>query len=156
MNIQRYNVTSDCTMMNAATNGQSPRYLRSTIGNAFGNLYFADGSHGIFTINDHAPESIRALPVDDDLVYQRQIARFVLEAGHEVFTASNGREALPMAREHSPHLVIKNWVMPEMDGPELCKALRNIPRGALLYIIMLTTYEDEARLLEAFAAGAYD
>ncbi len=101
-------------------------------------------------------DRFRVLVVDDDPVSQRQLAHFLAETGVEVLTAGDGREGLRAALKQSPHLIITDWIMPEMDGPDLCKALRATSRGAFLYIIMLTMHEEEARLLEAFEAGAND
>lgn len=100
--------------------------------------------------------TLRVLVVEDDPVTQRHITRFLEGTGCGIAVASNGREGLRLALEQRPHLVVTDWIMPGMDGPELCRALRTGPRGALLYIIMLTMHEEEARLIEAFEAGAND
>ena len=100
--------------------------------------------------------SLRVLAVDDDQAIQAVLKRFLTLAGHTVYTASNGNEALERALEVSPDLVITDWVMPGMDGLQLCRALRATKLGKSMYILMLTSFEDEERTVEAFEAGADD
>jgi two-component system cell cycle response regulator len=111
---------------------------------------------GTATPDEQTRDWFRVLVVDDEPVSRRQISHFLTQAGHQALTAGDGREGLDMALKHAPHLVITDWMMPERDGPELCRALRASPGGALLYIIMLTMHEEEDRLVEAFRAGAND
>jgi two-component system cell cycle response regulator len=100
--------------------------------------------------------SLRILIVDDDPATQQLLSRILAESGHHVLTASNGREGLRLALEADPQLVVTDWVMPNMDGIELCRALRKARLGQLLYIIVLTAREDEDCLVTAFDAGADD
>ncbi len=104
------------------------------------------------------PESsvLRVLAVDDDPTTLRLLERVLTRAGHQVVTAKNGKEALGMALQTNPQIVITDWMMPEMDGIELCKALRRFGSGRNLYVLILTAQEDEDHLVEAFEAGADD
>lgn len=83
--------------------------------------------------------------------------RSVLEAvGNEVFETTSGREALRLTLEMQPHMMIADWAMPEMDGMELTRALRQTKNGRAVFIVMLTSVGDDERLIEAFENGVDD
>lgn len=84
------------------------------------------------------------LIVDDDLHIQELLRVNLCAAGYEVTRASDGREALQRMAERRPDLVILDVTMPEMDGWELCKTLRDDGELDDLKIIMLTA-KDSAR-----------
>jgi diguanylate cyclase (GGDEF)-like protein len=58
--------------------------------------------------------------------------------------------------ECRPQLIVADWLMPEMDGLQFCRALRETKVGRGVYLVLLTGVEDEARLVEAFEAGVDD
>ncbi|MHB9119220.1 MAG: sensor domain-containing diguanylate cyclase [Burkholderiales bacterium] len=99
---------------------------------------------------------LRILVVDDSLSIRNLLAKMLSAAGHAVATAANGKDALGRVVDFNPQLIITDWVMPEMDGLALCKAVRLKKSACMPYLIMLTVLEDEARLIEAFEAGADD
>ena len=99
---------------------------------------------------------LRVLAVDDDPVSLRLLVRHLERAGHTVVTATNGRHALAVALESNPQIVVTDWMMPEMDGIQLCKTLRRFGSGRNLYILILTGRDEEDRVVEAFEAGADD
>ena len=76
--------------------------------------------------------------------------------GCTVYTAENGKEALALALEVMPQIVIADWLMPVMDGFELCRALRATDWGQSMYIIMLTGEGADEAIVEAFEAGVDD
>lgn len=100
--------------------------------------------------------SLRLLVADDDEATRAMMKRLLQSLGHQVYTASNGREALDLALEVQPHIVIADCVMPEMDGIALTRLLRETLFGRSLYILVLTAVEDDDKLVEAYAAGADD
>jgi len=100
--------------------------------------------------------SLRILAVDDSELDLKLLTKYLTSAGHKVVTASDGREGLRMALETDPGMIITDWIMPEMEGPEFCRALRRSEKGRQIYVIMLTGCEDEGHLVEAFEAGADD
>ncbi|MBL8446527.1 MAG: diguanylate cyclase [Zoogloeaceae bacterium] len=101
-------------------------------------------------------KGLRILLVDDDASI-RSVLRGVLErAGHQIFEAKNGRAGLELALEIQPHMMIVDWVMPEMDGVELTRALRKTRIGRTIYILLLTSLEEDERLVEAFENGVDD
>lgn len=83
-------------------------------------------------------QPMRALVVDDD-GSMRGLVRKVLETvGHQVIEASDGRAGMEMALEFQPQLMIVDWVMPEMNGLELTRALRQTKIGRSIYILIMT------------------
>ncbi len=99
-------------------------------------------------------KSLRILVAEDDPLQLALITKLVKAAGHSVVGTPNGREALRTALETNPDVVITDWMMPEMDGFELCRSLRKAKFGRQLYLIIMTSNGDEERLVEAFEAGA--
>ncbi len=102
------------------------------------------------------PSGLRLLAVDDDPMSLKLLERTLTKAGHHVSCAHDGREALQIALEENPQAVIADWMMPELDGLELCKALRRIECGQDMYFLLLTGRDDENRVVEAFDAGVDD
>jgi putative two-component system response regulator len=100
---------------------------------------------------------VRILIVDDDAI-SLEILKFTLEAeGHEVDTARNGAQALAILARGAHPLVISDWEMPEMNGLELCRAVRSRGTGGgYLYFVLLTSRDGSASLVEGMAAGADD
>ena len=109
-------------------------------------------------VSDEAnPASLRVLLVDDDpttLMMMSSLLGNLL--GHTVFTAANGQEALALAVEKAPQVVITDWRMPVMDGLSLCRALRATDWGQSMYIIMLTGVDSEGEVIQAFELGVDD
>ena len=96
------------------------------------------------------------LAVDDEPVSLRLLSRHLERMGHRVLTARDGKEALAVALKEKPQLVVTDWMMPEMDGIELCRALRRYPEGRNIYVVIVTGRDEEDRVVEAFEAGADD
>lgn len=98
----------------------------------------------------------KVLVVDDepDIV---ELLQYNLEkAGYEVKTASNGKEAIKVAKSFLPHMILMDIMMPKMDGVEAGRQLREIPEIADTYIIFLTARVEEYSELAAFDVGADD
>lgn len=101
-------------------------------------------------------ESLRVLVVDDDHILRDILHTLLVRAGHEVRVATHGAEGMQMALEFQPQLMVIDWLMPEMDGLELTRMLRQTKIGRSIYILVLTSLEDEDRLIEAFDSGVDD
>ncbi|WP_344867079.1 response regulator transcription factor [Planomonospora alba] len=96
------------------------------------------------------------LIVEDDMDI-RDLTVFRLEqAGHEVRTADDGAEALAALEEELPDLVVLDWMMPGLSGPEVCRRLRAMPGTENVLVLMLTSKSQEADVEEGFRAGADD
>ena len=96
------------------------------------------------------------LVVDDDPFIARLLEIELKAAGYDVRVASDGAQALEVAQERCPDLVLADVMMPNMDGFELTRRLRQDPRTAAVSIIMLTARGLSADKLEGFAIGADD
>lgn len=99
---------------------------------------------------------LRVLVVDDDNSMRTLIKALLAHSGYEVFEAANGQEGFEKALEVRPQIIITDWIMPEMDGVELTRALRQTKLGRTIYILILTALEAEEKLVEAFDAGVDD
>ena len=96
------------------------------------------------------------LVVDDDPFIARLLEIELRAAGYDVRVASDGMMAMDTAQERCPDLVLADVMMPNMDGFELTRRLRQDPRTASVSIIMLTARGLSADKLEGFAIGADD
>jgi DNA-binding response OmpR family regulator len=96
----------------------------------------------------------RILVVDDEEFIRELLAELLLSEGYEVVSASNGREAIQLAALETPHLVILDANMPEMDGIETTRTLRSQRETCSVPIIMVTAF-GETRT-EALHAGVDD
>jgi putative two-component system response regulator len=102
-----------------------------------------------------SPETgMRALIVDDDEVSLGLLQDILQEMGYEVVRAANGREAIAKLRAGDIHLVITDWEMPEMNGLELCRAIREEDFDGYVFVIMLTSREGGQHRIEGIHAGA--
>jgi two-component system chemotaxis response regulator CheY len=98
----------------------------------------------------------KALVVDDSKAIRMILSRTLKELGYEVREASNGREAIEvMASENNKvKLVLADWNMPEMNGLDLLKQLRQNPELASLVVVMVTTETEMGQMSAALEAGA--
>ena len=98
----------------------------------------------------------KILVVDDDPDIV-EILRYNLSlAGYEVKAASNGKEAIKKAKIFIPEIILLDVMMPEMDGIEACRLLREIPSLNNTRIIFLSARNEDYTQLSAFDAGADD
>jgi two-component system, OmpR family, alkaline phosphatase synthesis response regulator PhoP len=99
----------------------------------------------------------RSIVVIEDEDAIRDVVAYNLErAGFRVATAADGREGLLRVREHRPDLVVLDLMLPELDGLDVCRALRDEPETALLPVIMLTAKGSEDDIVAGLSAGADD
>ncbi len=109
------------------------------------------------TDDEGSPASLRVLLVEDDATTRVMMEGLLGKVlGHSVISASNGQEALALALEAMPQIVVTDWMMPGMNGLELCRALRATEWGQTIYVIMLTGVEAEDEVVAAFEAGVDD
>ena len=98
------------------------------------------------------------LVVDDDPVVADLVAFRLQRLGLQVTVETDGESGLAAARRLRPDLVVLDWLMPRMDGLEVCRALRADADTALARtpVLMLTAKSQEPDLERGFAAGATD
>jgi len=96
----------------------------------------------------------KILAVDDSASLRQMVAFTLKEAGHEVFEAADGVEALDLARKTAADLVISDVNMPRMDGIALVRELRGLPDYKFTPILLLTTESSNEKKQEGKAAGA--
>ena len=97
-----------------------------------------------------------ALVIDDD-PFMRLLAREALEqAGLRVEEAGDGAAGLAAIQELRPDIVLLDVAMPGLDGLAVCRALRKLPGGKLIPVLMLTGLDDTNSIEQAYEAGATD
>jgi putative two-component system response regulator len=97
---------------------------------------------------------MRALMVDDDELSLELLEGVLRELGYDVERAVNGKEAIEKLRREPIHLVITDWDMPEMNGLELCRAIRSEDFDGYVFIIMLTGRDSGKQRIEGLHCGA--
>ncbi|WP_203294653.1 response regulator transcription factor [Luteirhabdus pelagi] len=101
-------------------------------------------------------KNTRILLVDDEPDILEIVGYNLSTEGYDVITAENGSEAIKKARKHTPHLIILDVMMPEMDGIEACEKLRKIPELSQTVITFLTARGEDYSQVAGFDAGADD
>ncbi len=100
---------------------------------------------------------MRILIAEDNLFYRRSLGGTLREWGYDVIEAADGFSAWDILRKpDAPRLAILDWVMPRMDGLEVCRRLRDLRRPEPSYIIMLTSREGRRNIVTALDSGADD
>jgi sigma-B regulation protein RsbU (phosphoserine phosphatase) len=102
----------------------------------------------------------RILVAEDDPVTRKILAATLERLGWEVTTASDGSEAWTalekLGGKDAPEIVLLDWMMPGMDGIEICRKLRSTPGFEFTYIVLLTSRSEKEDLAMALATGAND
>lgn len=99
---------------------------------------------------------MKVLVVDDAAEIQIYLGELLKKWGFEVVLAGDGLEAAERLEEGDIRLVISDWVMPQLSGVGLCRAIRSAPLPHYVYVILLTSRAADNDLLEGMAAGADD
>ncbi|WP_295940383.1 response regulator transcription factor [uncultured Alistipes sp.] len=100
--------------------------------------------------------SHRILLVDDEVDILEFVKYNLVKEGYEVFTAENGAEALKVAAEVRPHLILLDMMMPVMDGAQTCRALREDAQLRDTMVVFLSALSEEEQQLTGFGVGADD
>ncbi len=98
---------------------------------------------------------LSVLVADDSPIYRKLVAHALDGQEYSVTFAKSGREALDIFAEHAPHIVITDWMMPDVSGLELCERIRS-SELSYTYIILLTSISDKEMVVKGLAAGADD
>ena len=98
----------------------------------------------------------RILLVDDEIDILEFVRYNLVKEGYDVYTAENGAEALRIAAECRPHLILLDMMMPVMDGAQTCRAIRRNPELKDTMVVFLSALGEEEQQLAGFDVGADD
>jgi DNA-binding response OmpR family regulator len=100
---------------------------------------------------------MKILIADDSKVSRTILEQFLKERGHEVISVADGVPAWKILCEDDyPKLAILDWMMPEMEGPEVCRRVRELVRAVPPYLILLTAKDDTGDIVAGLESGADD
>ena len=100
---------------------------------------------------------MKILIADDEPTSLMMMGRMLRQSGYEVSTACNGTEVVEEVLDaNGPRLLLLDWMMPELSGPEVCQAIRTEARNSYVYIILLTARDTKDDLVRGLEAGADD
>ncbi len=99
---------------------------------------------------------MKILIVDDELVSRKTMERLLQRLGHETVVAKDGMEALEIWEKEKYRMVITDWMMPQMDGLDLCRRIRAAEGSQYTYLIMVTSRNETEDVVTGMDAGADD
>ena len=100
---------------------------------------------------------MKILLADDDVISRRVMERMLQSSGYDVVTAENGRQALDkLTRDGGPRLALLDWMMPELDGLDVCRMVRERDDTSYVYTLLLTSRESPEDVVAGLKAGADD
>lgn len=99
---------------------------------------------------------MKILIAEDDSASRMTLQAIFKKWGHEVLVAEDGNQAWEILQTENPKLAILDWMMPGMEGIELCRKIREISDGNYIYIILLTARVEKEDILAGLEAGADD
>ncbi|MEO7741439.1 MAG: response regulator [Usitatibacter sp.] len=102
------------------------------------------------------PQARRVLVVDDVPSNVRMLAGLLKARGYEVITAASGQEGLDKSLSERPDIVLLDVMMPDLDGYEVCRAIRARPETQMLPIVMVTALDQPEERVKGIEAGADD
>lgn len=106
---------------------------------------------------DHpAPDALTVLVLDDSPAQRNMVCALLRRWGHTALSTGDPVEALTLARDPSVSLILCDWMMPEMTGPEFCRCLRAEVTETYPYVLLLTSKNERTAVSEGLAAGADD
>ncbi|MBP1760756.1 MAG: response regulator receiver modulated diguanylate cyclase [Firmicutes bacterium] len=100
---------------------------------------------------------MKVLIADDDRITRMLVKSYLNKWGYQSLEAEDGEQAWQILQDESPHLVVVDWMMPKMDGPDLCRRLRALGGAdCYYYIILLTSRDSKEDIINGLNAGADD
>jgi diguanylate cyclase (GGDEF)-like protein len=102
------------------------------------------------------PSAFPVLVVEDQPVSRLRLVKTLTRAGYEVVAVENGRQALEMMEERYFPFVLTDWMMPEIDGLELCRRIRSRPNQGYVFVLLLTARDNKSDMIKGLEAGADD
>src|SRR5882724_7978719 len=99
---------------------------------------------------------LKVLVVDDSPVSRKLVEQALFGQPYSLIFATTGKQAIDLYVQHRPSLIIMDWMMPDLNGDEICRRLRSISFDTYTHIIMLTGKKDKTSVVEGLQAGADD
>ena len=94
--------------------------------------------------------------VDDDIVSRTVVQKHLSKAGFEVDTAANGSEALDLFDQKFFPIILTDWMMPEINGPQLCRLIREKKTDGYVFILLITARDSKTDIVSGLESGADD
>src|SRR3982074_3630142 len=98
---------------------------------------------------------MKVMVVEEGRTTRMMLKSAVERLGHECLTACDGTEAWELFRSQGAGVIISDWLMPGIEGPELCRLVRDYV-GPYTYFVLLTAFGDRTHAMEGMQAGADD
>lgn len=99
---------------------------------------------------------MKVLIAEDDPVSRKILEKNIKDWGYEVIIANNGQDAWQAIQKEAIRMAILDWMMPKIDGLELCQKVRHQKNDAYTYIILLTSRDRQEDIVEGLSSGADD
>jgi two-component system cell cycle response regulator len=100
---------------------------------------------------------LKILIADDEALSRRLLEKTLERAGYEVIAVENGRAAVrQLCQADGPRLALLDWVMPELDGPGVCREVRRQQDESYVYMVLLTSKESKEDIVAGLESGADD
>jgi len=96
------------------------------------------------------------LLAEDNPISRKMLKKILVQEGFSVTCVKNGKEALAQFQKNFYPIVLTDWLMPEMEGPALCEAIRNEGSNSYVYIVLLTAKDSQEDIILGLEAGADD
>lgn len=106
--------------------------------------------------NDETQNPRSVLVVDDSRLQRRILSSMLKRWGYDVIEASTGSEALELCKKSRPEFIFSDWMMPELNGPDFCRAFRKLYPNTYSYFILLTSKSEKNDIATGLDSGADD
>lgn len=101
-------------------------------------------------------KNIKIVFADDDIVARKLVLKLLADKEFNIITAENGKEAWKLLNDSGARLIVTDWNMPEMNGIDLCRKIRQTCVSQYIYIILITSRSEKEDTIEGLKAGADD
>ncbi|MGB9836786.1 MAG: GGDEF domain-containing response regulator [Candidatus Saccharicenans sp.] len=102
------------------------------------------------------PGKFSILIAEDDPLARRMLDKRLQEWGFKVLKAEDGKKALEILRQPEVRIAILDWMMPGLEGPEICQKLRHLKKPKYTYVILITARDTSYDIIQGLEAGADD
>jgi sigma-B regulation protein RsbU (phosphoserine phosphatase) len=99
---------------------------------------------------------MKILIAEDEPISRRLLETTLTKAGYDVLAVEDGVKALESIQKEVPDMLITDWMMPELDGLDLCRQIRELDLSSYVYILVLTALTQKENIIQGLDAGAND